>query len=141
MIEQTKKYIINDEQLDELDEELFLTGHDRAIKEIIMNIRSHPISSALDTERMKQCETCKFSELRTCMYHGYPKDTIPASCHYKIGISAEEAQCNICTKLRAERENVLNDVLNKIRSLELSSWNEEYLLRNIGALCNKPEGT
>ena len=51
-------------------------------------------------EHTEQCKTCKFSELRKCMYHGYSKDTIPPSCHYKIGVSAEEAQCNICTKKR-----------------------------------------
>jgi hypothetical protein len=124
------EYIINERQLQALELEVS--------KEIVDTFRSHPFSA---TVRTKQCKTCKFSGLRTCMYHGYPTGTIPKSCEYKIGTSAEDAQCNICTKLRAERENMLNDVLNKIRSLELSSWNEEYLLRNIGALCNKPEGT
>jgi hypothetical protein len=38
--------------------------------------------------RTKQCETCIRNGLRDCMYHGYPYDTIPVSCEYKIGVAA-----------------------------------------------------
>jgi hypothetical protein len=48
-----------------------------------------------DILHTKQCETCKFTELRKCMYHGYPKTEIPPSCKYKIGVYAEEAQENL----------------------------------------------
>jgi len=43
----------------------------------------------------KQCETCKLTESRKCMYHGYSKTEIPPSCKYKIGIYAEMAQENL----------------------------------------------
>ena len=62
-------------------------------------------------EHTTQCKTCKFKDKRACMYHGYPNETMPPSCEYKIGVSAEEAQCNICTKLRAERKEVLDNLL------------------------------
>jgi hypothetical protein len=35
-----------------------------------------------------QCGNCIREGLRDCMYHGYPEDTIPKSCAYKIGDAA-----------------------------------------------------
>ena len=37
---------------------------------------------------MNQCDNCVRNGLRECRYHGYPEDTIPESCAYKIGNSA-----------------------------------------------------
>jgi hypothetical protein len=39
-------------------------------------------------ERTAQCKNCIRKRHRDCMYHGYPKDTIPKSCAYKIGDAA-----------------------------------------------------
>lgn len=36
----------------------------------------------------QQCDNCIRKGLRDCMYHGYPEDTIPESCAYKIGDAA-----------------------------------------------------
>lgn len=35
-----------------------------------------------------QCNSCMFDGKRECMYHGYPEETIPCSCEYKIGTYA-----------------------------------------------------
>jgi len=37
---------------------------------------------------MNQCDNCVRNGLRECMYHGYPENTIPESCAYKIGNAA-----------------------------------------------------
>ena len=74
--------------------------------EVINHLRSLPLYDELKANTTNQCETCKFNGLRKCMYHGYPSEKIPSSCEYKIGNFAEEAQCNICTKLKAERERL-----------------------------------
>ena len=39
-------------------------------------------------KRLEQCDNCIRKGLRDCMYHGYPEDTIPKSCAYKIGNGA-----------------------------------------------------
>ena len=31
-----------------------------------------------------QCEDCLLRGLRLCMYHGYPEETIPMICDYRI---------------------------------------------------------
>ena len=31
-----------------------------------------------------QCEDCLLNGLRLCMYHGYPGETIPPICDYRI---------------------------------------------------------
>lgn len=41
-----------------------------------------------DEVRLIQCNTCMFDGKRECMYHGYPDETIPVSCAYKIGAFA-----------------------------------------------------
>ena len=45
-------------------------------------------SAAIQQEREKakigQCENCWSNGRRECMYHGYPQDTIPRFCGYKL---------------------------------------------------------
>ena len=47
--------------------------------------RERDLSVPLPREDLPlQCEDCKLKGLRLCMYHGYPYDTIPTICDYRI---------------------------------------------------------
>ena len=50
-------------------------------------LSTHPAPSEQES-RTIQCKNCIRDGLRDCMYHGYPEDTIPRSCAYKIGNEA-----------------------------------------------------
>ena len=53
-------------------------------------------SAAGEAEKvLVQCETCFLKGTRACMYHGYPDDTIPKSCRYKVGVNAQFALDNL----------------------------------------------
>ena len=54
-----------------------------------------PHSSAAGEAVLVQCETCFLKGTRACMYHGYPDDTIPKSCEYKVGVNAQFALDNL----------------------------------------------
>ena len=77
-----------------------------------------------DEARLTQCNTCMFDGKRGCMYHGYPDETIPTSCEYKIGkhavIAPIEAQLHN-QEQRAEaaaqaREDVLKEAIQHLES-------------------------
>ena len=81
-----------------------------------------------DEARLTQCNTCMFNGKRECMYHGYPDETIPSSCEYKIGkhavIAPIEAQLHN-QEQRAEaaalaREKALDDAISAIESVNIS---------------------
>jgi hypothetical protein len=52
-------------------------------KECLQDTRTRP-----HTPAPEQCETCIFDGRRECISHGYPEETIPSSCQYKIGTLA-----------------------------------------------------
>ena len=56
------------------------------LPEMAHDIHSRPYNP--QAEREMQCKTCIRNGLRECMYHGYPEDTIPFACSYKIGNNA-----------------------------------------------------
>ena len=54
----------------------------------------------------KQCVNCIRRGLRECMYHGYPEETIPLSCAYKIGDAAVNTVYDVpvATRKRGEQK-------------------------------------
>ena len=81
-----------------------------------------------DEARLTQCNTCMFDGKRECMYHGYPDETIPSSCEYKIGkyavIAPIEAQLHNREHNAAIRNEVLDEVYNKIDGKRVCKWGE-----------------
>ena len=59
-------------------------------------------SQCVEREKMhvEQCDNCVRNGLRECMYHGYPEDTIPESCAYKIGNAALRTVYEVPTIIR-----------------------------------------
>jgi hypothetical protein len=57
----------------------------------VLDDNSHSASSDV----LEQCETCYLKGTRACAYHGYPSDTIPKSCRYKVGVDAQFALDNL----------------------------------------------
>jgi hypothetical protein len=52
--------------------------------------------------RTKQCENCIRKGLRECMYHGYPEETIPKSCAYKIGDAAVDTVYDVPVAIKGK---------------------------------------
>ena len=73
----------------------------------------------INEARLTQCNTCMFDGKRECMYHGYPDDTIPQSCEYKIGkhavIAPIESQLHNKQHDAAIRNEECNKILDEIR--------------------------
>jgi len=72
-------FIVSDKILDEIAFLHYYQDRCEIVKNIKKNSQFCPAT---------QCKTCIHTEKRTCMYHGYPEDTIPGSCTYKIGSDA-----------------------------------------------------
>jgi hypothetical protein len=79
-------FIISDKTLDEIVNLHFYSDRDEIVKIVKKNSQFCPAM---------QCGTCIHAEKRTCMYHGYPEDSIPVSCEYKIGIFVQESMKNL----------------------------------------------
>jgi hypothetical protein len=71
-------FYITKEEWDRLSEKYRITMCFEEL-DLMIEIRSR------QDARLKQCENCVRKESRDCMYHGYPEETIPISCAYKIG--------------------------------------------------------
>jgi hypothetical protein len=61
-----------------------------------------------------QCDTCIRKGLRDCMYHGYPEDTIPKSCSYKIGSAAINTVYDIPVMQDLQNEQIIRNDERKI---------------------------
>jgi hypothetical protein len=55
---------------------------------------SHSSAKGADAV-LEECKTCHLKGTRACAYHGYPDDTIPKSCRYKVGVDAQFALDNL----------------------------------------------
>lgn len=62
------------------------------------------VKDGQDKVHTKQCENCIRKGLRDCMYHGYPDDTIPISCSYKIGNAAVDTVYDVPTAIRQTKQ-------------------------------------
>lgn len=65
---------------------------------------------------LKQCDGCLLKGLRLCMYHGYPDDTIPPICDYRIVDIDRDEYCikELRKRGRSQMPNTINDFLDKI---------------------------
>jgi hypothetical protein len=61
---------------------------------------NNPILKNIPDSNLNQCGNCIRKGLRDCMYHGYPEDTIPPSCSYKIGNEAVDTAYDVPIFLR-----------------------------------------
>ena len=58
----------------------------KSSKEHDAAIASAAIQQDREKAKIGQCENCWSNGRRECMYHGYPQDTIPRFCGYKLGM-------------------------------------------------------
>jgi hypothetical protein len=82
--------------------EIFFAEFDnRKDADLVMVAMTRPARN--DSDVLEQCENCIRKGLRECMYHGYPDNTIPASCSYKIGDAAVDTVYNVPTVIRQQQ--------------------------------------
>ena len=74
------------------NEKFFAMFDSRADADVVMVKMT---TSASSDKVLEQCETCYFKGTRACHNHGYPSDTIPKSCAYKVGVDAQFALNNL----------------------------------------------
>ena len=73
---------------------------------VMDDVRSRPYTNEREKVHTKQCVNCIRRGLRECMYHGYPEETIPLSCAYKIGDAAVNTVYDVpvATRKRGEQK-------------------------------------
>jgi len=94
-----KEFIITEERLQDyennLPEYITVNGCKCETRITMAEIHARPYHSAAGETVLVQCATCFLKGTRACMYHGYPYDTIPKSCEYKVGVNAQFALDNL----------------------------------------------
>jgi hypothetical protein len=74
------------------------------------------------------------------MYHGYPEDTIPTSCSYKIGNEAVDTVYDVPTVVRPVQQPAPEDVQFSERELiHIDSILTLHAIEHLPKGCNCPE--